>query len=741
MQNRIVMLVLVAWALSAPASAENGGVFVPRSTSEIVIDGVLDDAVWKTAARLDRFYETNPGNNVEPRVRTVALVTYDARYLYVAVQCDDPNPSQIRAPYVDRDNIAGDQDNIALMLDTRNDERTALQLRVNPRGIQADAVNNDATGSEDFSPDFFYDTAARITATGWTAEYRIPFSSLRYADAEPHTFGIMVIRNYPRDFRYQINSSPQPRGSNCFICHETKLVGLVGLPSGNHLVAAPYATAKESGARTPNGPFANGAGIIDLGLDAKWTPNADTSLDAAANPDFSQVESDVGQLTVNTRFAPFYPEKRPFFLEGQDLFETPIRAVYTRTITSPSWGVRATGRHGASTYTALVADDRGGGSVLLPGPTSSDLAPQDFRSVVAIGRLRQEFGASYAGVLVTDRELQGGSYNRIVGPDVQWRPRQSETVSAQLLVSDTRDLRRPDLAPQFTGGRMTSHALDGKWNHTTETWDWTFEHTDIGRDFRADDGFVPQTGYRKDFADAGFTWYRQSAISAVRPGLTVSYASEPDGRIISRSAFPNVRFFGKWAMIGTVELHPAERTRVGDRVIDTTFAAFTWQARPSRRLPNVTLTGHLGQDLDVVNLRRGSGGELNASATIRPTPHLELQLNEDHQWLSVAAAPSAGRLFTADISRLKATYTFTARSFLRVIGQYESIEREPNRYLFTVSPRDGSFTGSVLYAYKVNWQSVLFVGYQDDAALLQPTNDLVRTDRQVFVKVSYAYQR
>ena len=381
---------------------------------------------------------------------------------------------------MDRDNIAGDQDNVAVMIDTRNDARTALQLRVNPRGIQADAVSNDATGSEDFSPDFFYDTAARITATGWTAEYRIPFSTLRYAGAEPHTFGIMVIRNYPREFRHLIDSSAQPRGSNCFICHERKLVGLVGLPSGNHLVAAPYATAKETGERPPVGRFANGPAVLDLGLDAKWTPNADTSIDATANPDFSQIESDVGQLTVNTRFSLFYPEKRPFFLEGQDLFETPIRAVYTRTITSPGWGVRATGRRGASTYTALVADDRGGGSVLLPGPTVSRLAPQDFTSLVAIGRLRQEFGPSFVGVLATDRELRGGGYNRVVGPDLLWRPRQSDTVTAQLLVSDTRDPRRPDLCAAVDGRPRHVAGARRTWNHVTATWDWTPQHADTG---------------------------------------------------------------------------------------------------------------------------------------------------------------------------------------------------------------------------------------------------------------------
>ncbi len=153
---------------------------VPRATSSIVIDGSLDEAAWEHAARIDHFYEISPGNNVPPKVRTVAYLTYDSRYLYVGVVCDDPTPAAIRAPYVPRDQVLGDQDNIAVMLDTRNDERTDVELRVNARGIQTDAVSDDAINNEDFSPDFFYETAAKITARGWTAEFAIPFSTLRY---------------------------------------------------------------------------------------------------------------------------------------------------------------------------------------------------------------------------------------------------------------------------------------------------------------------------------------------------------------------------------------------------------------------------------------------------------------------------------------------------------------------------------------------------------------------------------
>ncbi len=217
---------------------------VPRRSGEITLDGALRDPGWQGAAVIDQFFETFPGDNTEPIARTVAHLTYDDHYVYIGIHAFDPHPEAIRAPFVERDAIVGTDDNVAVFLDTRNDRRSALELRVNPRGDQADAVYDDGTGNEDFSPDVFYDTAARITADGWTAEYRIPFSSLRYPKQPEVHWGILIWRNYPRDQRYAFHSSPIPRGSNCGICRSRELVGLTGLPSGGHYVAAPYVTGK-----------------------------------------------------------------------------------------------------------------------------------------------------------------------------------------------------------------------------------------------------------------------------------------------------------------------------------------------------------------------------------------------------------------------------------------------------------------------------------------------------------------
>jgi len=714
---------------------------LPRATGAINLDGELSDPGWQGAAVIDTFFETVFGDNREPIVKTVALVAYDDRYLYVGIRCEDPQPGKIRAPYVDRDNVFGTDDNVAVFLDTRNDRRSAVELRVSPRGIQGDAIYNDANGNEDFSPDFYYDTAARITDTGWQAEMRVPLSSLRYTKANPQSWGVIVWRNYPRDYRYAIYSSPQPRGANCLICRSRELTGIAGLPSSSHLVLAPYASAQDvARAPAPGEPLGDPERDGNLGFDLKWGPTADTALDATINPDFSQIEADVAQIAVNNRFALFYPEKRPFFLEGTDLFDTPLQAVYTRTITSPKWGGRATGKIGASSYTVLVSEDRGGGSVILPGPTGSSFAPQDFESVVGVARWRRDLGGSFVGLLYTGRELDGPGYNRVFGPDVQWRPNDSETVAAQFLWSETRTPDRPDLAEEWDGRSLDDHALHLNWTHTTRSIDWQARYRDVGDDFRADTGFISKVGYRQGHGGLGYRFYPSKGLfSFIRPYVNATYEEARDGRVLAEQYLPGVFVLGRRNLQAELDLN-YERQRTGDALLAKTQLFLAFQVDPSRRFTRIGLQLTVGEEIDVSNVRVGNGVTLNAYSTLRPDDHLTLDLNGALQWLDRKPDEGGGRIFTAWVARAKANYNFNSRLLLRLIGQYVSEERDPSLWLFPVPARDGYFSGSALFSYRINWQTALFVGYGDDRAL-DESNDLQRTGRQFFSKISYSFQR
>jgi len=739
---------IVAFGLLAgPAAAQNGEppIEIRRATGPITIDGDLSDPGWQGAARVETFFETNPGDNIAPKVKTVGYLAYDDRFLYAAFECGDPDPSRIRAPYADRDNVSSDTDYAGILLDTRHDRRTALMFLANPRGVQYDAVSDDSTGNEDTSVDLFWDSAGRIGAAGWTLEIRIPFSSLRY-DASAHpVWGIQFYRNSTRDTRYQYFSNRLPRSSNCFICQERDLVGLEGLPSGAHVIVAPYVTATETGRRVdssdPSSRFVNHPVRGNGGIDVKWLPNAETAIDGTINPDFSQVESDVAQISANSRFALFYPEKRPFFLEGLDLFSTPLQAVYTRTITSPRWGLRGTGKIDSTNYTVLVTEDRGGGSVVVPGPQSSSFVDQDFSSIAAIGRVRKDFGRSYASFLVTDREIEGTGYNRVFGPDFQWAPNDGDQVKGQFLYSASQTPNQPQLFSGWTGQRISGHAAYASWDHSTRRFEEFIEYHDISDDFRADDGFIPQVGYREIKAQSFLRFYPTGFFNRITPLLVEDYTVDTSGHTLRQRIFPGLSFQGRRSLQGEID-YLVSTERVGDKLIPKNFASIYLQLTPSSVFGQITVSGEWGDQIDYANARRGHGGSFTLTSRIQPQDHLELRLNEALEWINIDDdAGNRRRLYTAVVHRLKATYNFTNRAFLRGIVQYVSVDRHPGLYTDPATTRrDAALSSSILLAYKLNWQSVVFLGYGDNQALNEHY-DLARHDRQAFLKISYAFQR
>ena len=750
MRRPLLAIVLFAGTLTSSDAFCRPGPLPPlelhRTSQAIAIDGNLDDPGWHGAARIEKFYETTRGDNVEPPVRTVALVTYDDRYFYIGLICDDPEPAKIRAPFVGRDGIIGTDDNVAVFLDTRGDRRAAMEFRVNPRGQQTDGIYDDGTGNEDLSPDFFYDTAARITPQGWQAEIRVPFSTLRYDRDKPLNWGITVWRNYPRAYRYAIYSNPMPRNSSCQVCHAMAIRGLEGLPVGGHTVVAPYGTLTEDGVprEGPGTSFRNSPVGGNGGIDVKWTPTAGTALDATVNPDFSQIESDVGQIAINKQFAINYPEKRPFFLESTDLFQTPFQAVYTRTITSPRWGARATGKVDSTAYTVLVTEDRGGGSVIVPGPTASSFAPQAFSSVAAIGRIRHDLGASFGGLLVTDRENgtgEGGGYNRVFGPDFLLRLGERDKVAGQLLLSDTRTPDLPDLDPSWNGQRLASHAGYLQWRHDGYHWLVIAQHQDVGADFRADLGFMPQVGYKFDKAVVGYSVYNAGILSQLTLGPFCNDTALPSGGVIQTQCGVFLSPVGILNLNGEIDVVPRERDRVGDKVIDSDLTVYyNLSLDPGRVISRITLSGFVGDKPDVANARPGRGADVQLTGTLKPTDHLAFDLNAERQWLNVDIGEVSGRLFTAQIGRLKGSYNFTSHAFLRLIGQYYTATRNQVLYEGSVSANDRSFTGSALFAYTPNWQTVFYLGYGDSRAL-NAANELVPAGRQFFLKVSYAFQQ
>lgn len=739
-----MLLGLAATAASAAEAPERIALHIHRTSGPITVDGSLSDEGWKGVEPVETWFETNPGDNVTPKVKSAGYLAYDDRFIYAGFDFQDPDPRRIRAPFADRDNISSDTDYGGVILDPRNDGKTAILFLVNARGIQYDSVSDDTNGgNEDSSPDFFWASAAKITKTGWTLEIRIPFSSLRYPKADVQKWGAMLYRNYPREYRYQMFTTRLPRGGSCFICNENKLEGLQKLPGGGHLVVAPYGSASKSA--TPPGdvlglPLESQPLDATAGLDAKWTPGAASAVDLTLNPDFSQIESDVAQIGANERFALFFPEKRPFFLEGNELFASPITAVYTRTITSPRWGSRVTGKADSNAYTFLVSQDRGGGQVVLPGTNSSDLADQDFRSIVAVGRVRHDLGKSFVSALGTIREIDGGGHNRVFGPDAQWRPNEKDIVTGQILFSDSVTPNRPDLASEWDGRQLKGRAMEGWWLHSTRSLDGFTDYRDFTSGFRADEGFVPQVGFREGSGEYGYTVRPHGLFTRLRTFAGFDYQEDRAASVLLRQFYVGAGFDGRWSSRGRFRFF-TDDVRAGDKLIPRHQMVYDVAVSPAPFLSGVELQGWVGQEADFDNARPGHGANVNLSFALRPTDHLELRMLGARRWLDVDAPTSgSARLFTANVERVRATYTLSARLFLRLIAQWTQTRRDPTLYTDSVNAKDGDFGGSALFSYKVNWQTVMFVGY-GDAREFDDTGTMQKKDRQFFAKISYAFQR
>ncbi len=743
---RTVAAVCCSLLISGIATAADAPATIAKTSQSITIDGTLSDAGWQGATKYETFYETNPGDNIEPSVKTVGYVTYDERFLYVGIECSDPKPSDIRAVFGDHDQISGNSDDFAgVILDTRNDGKTGLELFVTARGVQFDAVNDDAAGNEDASPDLFWDSAAKIHETGWTVEMRIPFSSLRYENPNPEQWGLILYRNMPRDRRYQIFSSKLPRDSNCFVCNFGKIDGLHDLPSGDHMVLAPYVTAEQIGEPRDGlgSDFVNHQPGTNGGLDFKWNPTANSAVDATINPDFSQIESDVAVISTNERFAVFLPEKRPFFLEGVEMFSTPIQAVYTRTITSPRWGGRTTGQVGDYAYTMLVTQDRGGGSVIIPSAYGSDFAAQDFKSIAGIGRVRRNFGRSFLSLLGTVRESEDNAYNRVFGPDFQWRIGENNTITGQVLYSSTQTPDRQDLASEWNGQKLDGHGAYGYWQYSDAKRDFYVNASDYSDGFRADNGFVPQVGWRGSYAEGGYTLRPKGFFSRVRMYVFGEGQDTQDGDLLWRQVSAGFGADGKHRSFTRIRLAKEKVANAGE-VFDRDRIYFTEQFAVNRVLSQVSVDGWFGDEVDFAYNRPGRGANLNVNATIRPTDHLQLGLTNSFRWLNI----DDDRLFTSQVERLKATYTFNSRMFLRTILQNQRTNRDRELYFDDpttpeddVAQHSGSFTFQILYAYKLNWQTVFYMGYGDLREVTTEQGEFEPSSRQLFAKVSYAFQR
>ncbi len=511
-----------AQTASTPAAAfvvpdeKSKPITIPKFDKPPTIDGKLDEEVWQKAAVLKDFYQIQPGDNTPPSKPTEVLIGFDPKFLYIAFKATD-EPDKIRATVAKRDNIFQD-DYVGFMLDTFNDKRKAFEVFFNPLGIQGDGIITEGRG-EDLSVDLLMESKGIVHETGFNVEIAIPFKSLRFEAGKGKLWGAHFFRRIKRLENELDSWMPFSRSIDSNLSQAGHLTGLEGISVERTIELIPSATVSQNSRFVPSFgglPRLNDQGRIvnepvgfDLGLTAKFIPSSAVTVDLAINPDFAQVEADQLVVTANQRFPIFFPEKRPFFLEGIDIFQTPITAVHTRAIVDPDIAVKTTGKVGRNTFGLMVASDNGPGNLsaddrgnlnacierraLDPRVVCNNERFIDKNAYIGVLRLKRDVGKENSLGMVATSYNFIDKHNQVLGIDGRFRLDKQTTVSFQTLGTSSRNFffDPNDGVTRYRTGNGFGYAAD--YNVSGRNWGWEVYGEGFTKDYRADVGFFQRT--------------------------------------------------------------------------------------------------------------------------------------------------------------------------------------------------------------------------------------------------------
>ncbi len=706
---------------------------IPKINAKIEIDGFLNETLWEQAVKIDANIEVRPGENIPAPVTTEVRLMYDDSHIYVGFIAHDPEPSKIRAHYCDRDNIF-DDDWILILFDTFNDQRRTYDFGCNPLGIQADFIESTTGGGDEW--DAIWDSYGRIHENGYVVEMAIPFSSFSFPRTNgEQIWGFDVVRSYPRNVRHHIGAFPRDRNNNCYMCQSDKLVGFAGAKPGKNIEFDPTFSAILTQAREneTSGRFIQKEHKYEPGLTTRWGITPNLALNTTINPDFSNIEADILQLDINTRFAIYYPEKRPFFMEGADFFQTPLNIVHTRTLAEPDWGIKLTGKEGANALGFYTVQDNMT-NFLFPGVEGSDSKSIDKKSYGSVFRYRRDlFKSSNIGLMITDRE--GGNYqNRLAGIDGDFKFTPKDQLSFQLVNSKT---QYPDsINSEFgqPGADFGGIAYSLLYSRDTKNYEFYGLHRQVDRDFRADLGFITQAGYQYSEIGAEYKWqhdpgYWYTVISAFSG---FEYRRTQSGGLLNKVFVSRVQYEGPFQSHGHWQ-GEISREKYNQQEFDLKAMQGCIGLCPAAPI-FMHLYWRYGNQIDYTNTRKGNRFLLQPTSEINLGLHLKLELDHIFEQLNVPG----GRLYTANISRMKMIYQFNKRMFVRGILQYKDYRRHTALYVDEVDSKTRKLFSQILFSYKINPQTVFFLGYSDDYYGDVAIN-LIQTNRTFFAKLGYAY--
>jgi hypothetical protein len=729
---------LAAEASKAPRPAP---VDVPHVQGEIKVDGKLDEAFWQQANQVQLGIETRPGENTPADVKTTVYIAENGQNLLIAFVAEDPDPKQIRAFLRDRDK-AYDDDFVGIVVDTFDDERRAYEFFVNPLGAQMDLIQDDANGNEDDSWDGLWDSAGQITSTGFVVEMEIPFSTMRFQSGKDvQQWGADFLRFRPRGQRYRLSANKMDRNIPCYLCQIGRIRGFAGVKPGSNLEIAPTVTMRYSQQRANASDNFQSEGIkFDPGIDVKWGPTPNMTLNATINPDFSQVEADSAQLDVNNTFALFFPEKRPFFLDGADYFATPNQLVYTRNVNDPDIGLRVTGRSGPQTYGVFVASDTVT-DLLLPGVNGSSLTRYDTASNDGAFRYRYDLNKQASiGAIATMRT--GDDYRNVVeGVDGRWQ-QGSHTLTGQWIHTATQD---PGMSDSFSGD---AHSVE--YDYGTRNWNAFVLQNQFDDGFRADLGFIGQVGYVRNRGGLTRHWYGDKDATFNHISLTTRWdeSRTSDGTLLELVRESWVGANGP--LQSYLELGHVDRDKEWNGVrFNEHISRFYGEFKPMSGV-YLSLFTRQGDRVDLSNTKLGKVTTIQPTATINIGRSLGLSINHNYERLS----RDGGNVYVANLTDLRISYQFSLRQRLRLAILRSDLVLDPSLFATPtdISAHQRSINTQLIYSYKINPRTALYAGYADGyfgGNVLPGTAEdpllnyqsVFQTDRTLFLKIGYAWER
>ncbi len=700
---------------------------MPRVSPPPKIDGVLFPGEWDSAVKADLNHQVYPNQDDTPASeKTAAYIAYDRENIYIAFYAFDSEPAGIRAPISKRDDVEGD-DYVTVFFDTYNDKQRAYFLSVTAAGVQADGIFTESGGSDD-KWDGIFEAKAQKLPDGYSVEMRIPFKSLRFRAGKDDSWGLHFRRWIPRKqertswMRLSFNKPSR-------LAQAGSLSGFTDVFSGSTIDVIPTVTASNTATREvdPANPLQgrlNGVNKVDPGLTVIYSITPNMTLSATVNPDFSQIEADVPQVSVNQRFPLFFSERRPFFLEGNEVFSSSYsaapRLIDTRQIVDPDWGVKFTGKTGKNTIGFLAASDNSAG--LRVAPTDVNFGKN---AQFTIGRYgRDLFDQSRIGFIFTDRRFAGSS-NTVAALDGRFRFGDGKQLFAfQSAYSRTKELN----GTEREGG--SSYFV---YNFENRNFELIKSLSGSGRNFRNQTGFVRRTGFLRSytFIRGTFRPKEKSWWVNVRPFAAILFLRDQNGKLDETFVDPGVDI----NLEKGISLYTYYSTR-RDNFLGRSYTTRAYNA-------NLDVEGFklfsLSNDLEIgtgVNFdpSRPEIGKLfnnELNLTLRPFA----KLNSEFLWLKSSLksrSSGGGSLFKQDILRNRTIYQFNQYNAVRSIVDYDTLER-----------RIGL---SLLYSYTPRPNTAVFVGYGDelyngyDPLFNRRTAGLIRQTRSLFAKFSYNYR-